>query len=336
MSITLRDIAEKAGVSLKTVSRVINKEPQVNSETRLKIEQIIEEIGYQPNYIARSLKKNKTNIIGYIIPDISNQFFSMVGKTIERILRKKGYSLIIGSTQNTPESEVETLNLFASQKVEGIIFATLGETKEFIQNYLKRFNIPIVTIDNKVLGLDLDSVLHDNFYGAYLLTQHLIQHNHQRIAFVGGSLCQTSGIQRFQGYKEALKEAHIYFDENLVRIGNWQIRSGYELVKNLLEQRICFTSLFAANSYMALGCLRALKKNNLKVPRDVAMVSFDNFDFVEVTDPPLTTLRSMESKIGIAAARCLLRKIERQDLGKKTVEIIIPTRLYLRESCGCG
>ena len=335
MNVTLRDIAERGGVSLKTVSRVINKEPQVSSKTREKIERIIEEIGYQPNNIARSLKKNKTNTIGYIIPDISNQFFGIAGKAIETILRKKGYSLVISSTHNTPEHEVETLKLFASQKVDGIIFATLGETKEFIRHYLNRFDIPIVTIDNKIQDLDLDSILHDNFNGAFLLTKHLIQHRHQQIAFVGGPLNQTSGHLRYQGYKKALQEAGIPFDEKLVKIGNWQIKSGYDLVSDLMGSGNRFTSLLAANSYMALGCLRALRKNGLKVPRDIAMVSFDNFDFTEVTDPPLTTLRSMESKIGIAAAECLLSNIEDRSRGKKPVEILIPARLCIRESCGC-
>ncbi len=335
MNVTLRDIAERAGVSLKTVSRVINKEPQVSSDTRARIERIIEEIGYQPNYIARSLKKNKTNTIGYIVPDISNQFFGVVGKVIERLLRKYGYSLVISSTHNTPEFEVETLKLFASQKVDGIIFATLGETKEFIRQFLARFDIPIVAIDNKVQGLDLDVVLHDNFNGACLLTDHLIQHHHDRIVFVGGPLNQTSGILRFQGYQKALRDANIPFDEKLVKIGDWQIKSGYELVSDLIESGTQFSALISANSYMALGCLRALRKHGYKVPRDIAMVSFDNFDFTEVTDPPLTTLRSMESKIGITAAKLLLSKIENPIRGTYPVEISIPAKLYIRESCGC-
>ncbi|MCX6089763.1 MAG: LacI family DNA-binding transcriptional regulator, partial [Candidatus Atribacteria bacterium] len=281
---TLRDIAEIARVSVKTVSRVINEETSVSVATREKVKKVINELRYQPNYIARSLKQNRTRIIGYIVPDISNQFYGMIGKVIEKYLRKHGYSLLISSTNNAPELEVQTLNLLASQKVDGIIFATLGETKEFVKDYLTRFKIPIVAIDNKVTGLDLDVVLHDNITGAYLLTRHLIEHGHQRIACIGGPLNQTSGALRYEGYQRALREKGIEVDINLVRFGNWQFRSGFELTSDLIEQRFLFTAVFSANSYMALGILRALRKHNLRVPRQVALVSFDDFDFTEFTE----------------------------------------------------
>ncbi len=335
MGVTIHDVAREAGVSLKTVSRVVNNESQVSLETRIKVEQAIAKLGYQPNNIARSLRKSKTNTVGYIIPDISNQFFGLIGRTIERILRRKGYSLIISSTNNDPKNEIESLGLFASQKVDGIILATLGETKEFIKSYLHKFEIPIVAIDNKLSGLDLDLVLHDNHRGSYILARHLIEHGHQYIAFISGPLDQTSGELRFQGYRRALEESGIDYRESLVRIGDWQIKSGYDLVLDLLEDNVYFTSVFAANFYMALGCLRALKKRGLRVPKDVAIVSFDNLDFAEFVDPPLTTLRRVEHKIGVMATKLLLKRIEARDQNREPTEVLIPAKLSVRESCGC-
>ncbi len=332
---TLRDIAKIANVSPKTVSRVINEEHFVNEKTRMKIQRIIQELGYRPNYVARSLRKNKTNTIGYIIPDMANPFFGLVGRAIEKTLRKRGYSLIISTTRNTPHLEIETLNLLLSKKVDGIIFATIGETRDFLKKTLVPSKIPVVIIDNKIPELEYDTVLHDNVQGAFLLTRHLIEHGHRCISFIAGPLGQTSGQLRLEGYKRALEAENILFREELVRYGDWQIMSGYEATSDLIKSDTKFQALFAANSVMALGVLKAIRAHRLKVPRDIALVSFDDLDFAEVTEPPLTTIRSVESEIGQSAVKLLLARIEKEKDSHPIQEILIPVSLNIRQSCGC-
>ncbi len=334
---TLKDIAQLAQVSTKTVSRVINQEYLVRETTRKKVKEIIHKLGYQPNDIARSLKQKKTHTIGYIIPDISNPFFGMVGKAIEQELRMHGYSLLIGSTNNDPVLEKETLKLLVSKKVDGIIFATLGKTRNFLKKILVPFRIPVVIIDNKIPGLCFDTVLHDNESGAFLLTQHLLRHGHRDIAFIGGPLTQTSGFFRMEGYRKALQSENISYRETLIRITDWQVESGYRAALDLIESGIHFSAIFSANSLIALGILKAIRCYKMHVPQDVALVSFDGMDCTEVTEPPLTTIVAVEKDIGLSAVQLLLTRLEagKEKNNLPCSEVLVPVKLAVRESCGC-
>lgn len=331
---TLKDVAKEAGVSVPTVSRVINNYRYVRETTRKRVLEAIEKLSYHPNIVAKNLKQGKTNSIGFILPDISNSFFAMVTVGIEKVLRKNGYHLILCNTDGRHELEVDSLKLVISKKVEGIILATIGTTGELTGEIIHHLKIPVVVIDNKMKGLKTDVVLHDNIGGAQQLTSHLIAHGHKRIAFIGGPLNETSGKKRLEGYKRALIKNGLPVIKELIKIGDWRKDSGFQLTRELLNLSDKPTGIVAANTYMALGVLLALREEGLKVPKDIALVSFDDLEFVSALDPPLTTLKSLDTKIGEVAADLLLERIKNRN-EKEIQEIYLPTELVIRNSCGC-
>jgi len=334
MSVTLKDVARQAGVSVPTVSRVINKQSYIKEITRKKVLEAIEKLSYEPNSIARNLKQGRTSTVGFIVNDVSSSFFGMVALGIERILRKHNYNLILCNTDDRHNLEIDSLKLVVSKKVEGIILATTGSTGEFVKKVIHQHKIPTVVIDNKVKDLKTDVVLHDNVGGAYQLTSHLIEHGHTRIAFIGGSLNETSGEKRLEGYKKALAKNGIPVDYKLVTMGDWKRESGFRLTRKLLSLKERPTAIFAANTSMALGSLIALHEQGLKVPDDMALVSFDDLEFAPALDPPLTTLTKVDTEIGIAAANLLLKRMKKK-VKEEPTEIYLPTKLLIRRSCGC-
>jgi LacI family transcriptional regulator len=334
-SISLKGIATKTGFSIKTVSRALNDHPDVNETTKQKILDVAKKYSYYPNLLAKSLRTRTTFTIGYIVPDITNEFFGKVGIVIEREFRVRGYSLLVSFTEESEENEINSLKLLLSKRVDGIVLATVGRTGEFLKEVIHRFHIPVVVIDNKEEGIRTNLVMHDNVYGAYVLTQHLIWHGHRRIACITGPLSETSGRDRLQGYNNALSEHGIHFEEDLIEVSNWRIEGGYNATLNLLKRNTQdFSALFVSNSLMALGSYKALKKLDLKIPQDVACVSFDNFDFSEVIDPPLTTLESVEEEVGRKASQILLEKIKNRDTDSVS-EYLVQPKLCIRKSCGC-
>ena len=177
-------------------------------------------------------------------------------------------------------------------------------------------------------------VLHNNIEGGQQLSSHVVTHGHKRIAFIGGPLNETSGKKRLEGYKKALVKNDLPISEDLIKIGDWRKDSGFRLTKELLKLPGRPTGIVAANTFMTLGVLRALREGGLKVPRDIALVSFDDLEFASVLDPPLTTLRSLDTKIGEVAASLLLKRIKNRTEGE-IEEIYLPTELVIRSSCGC-
>ena len=336
INITLKDVSKLAGVSIKTVSRVINNSRYVKKETKERVLEIIEELNYKPDYFARNLKRKRSNVIGYIIPDFTNQFFGLVFNGIEKEFKKAGYNLLVSNSDGEEELEEKSIDVLISNRVEGIIFASTGLSGEYVKKQIETFRIPFVLIDNKLKGVKMNCVLHDNIKGAEILTDHLIKvHNQTNIAFITGPIHETSSKRRLEGYKNSLLRNNIEINDNFIKIGEWNNSSGYKLIKELFSQKEKATSIFTASSTMALGVLKALKEIGLKVPEDIRLVSFDNLDFTEATQPPLTTINKVEEKIGKEAANMLLRKIKDKDLNNYE-EVYIPMEIVIRESCGCS
>lgn len=334
MSVILKDVAKEAGVSVPTVSRVVNNQPHVRETTRKKVMEAIEKLSYQPDAVARNLKQGKTSTVGFIVPDISSSFFGTVALGIEKVLRKYNYNLILCNMDGKHNLEIESLKLVVSKKVEGIILATVGSTGEFVERIINQHKVPVVVIDNKVKGLRTDIVLHDNVGGAYKLTSHLLDHGHKRIALIGGPLNETSGEKRLEGYKKALILKGLPIREELIKTGDWKKESGFRVTKRLLELKRLPTAIFAANTFMALGSLIAFHEEGLTVPDDIALVSFDDLEFASALDPPLTTLAELDIEIGTTAANLLLKRM-RKKVKEEPVEIYLPAELLIRGSCGC-
>lgn len=335
--LTLKDIAKKAGVSYSTVSRVVNNEKYVKEKTRKKVEKILKELHYHPEWTARSLRKGRTRIIGLIFPNVANIFFGRVALGAQNILRKKNIDLILFNTNNDPELEKESLEIALSKRVEGIILVTIGGSEELVARIIERYSIPMVLIDNKFYDFKVDTVLHENINGAKMLVEHLIGHGHKKIVCITGPNKESSSYERVEGYKKALSENKIPINNDLIKFTNWKKEMAYKVTEEILlvnpENRP--TAFFTANTNMAIGVIKCLDDHNLTIPEDFALVTFDDYDFSSILKPPLTTLKRVDSRLGDIAVNLLLKKIEEGvvNYGK---EIRVKMELEIRKSCGCN
>jgi LacI family transcriptional regulator len=313
---------------------VLNGLGSARESTRQVILKAAREVAYYPDLHARSLRTRRGHSIGYIIPDITNAFYGTVGITIERVFRERGYGLIVSFTEESADKEIESLKQFLSHRVAGIVLASVGTTGKFLREEVLPRQIPVVVIDNRVAGLETNLVLHDNVRGAFELTQHLLEHGHTRVACVSGPLEETSGSERLEGYRQALRARGLPRLPELERTADWRPQGGYRAVKELMGARQPPTAVFLGNSVMALGAYRAVHELALRVPEDVALAAYDNLDFVEALNPPLTTLDNAEHRIGEIAARILLERIEDGDTARVETHRV-QGQLILRASCGC-
>lgn len=329
---TIKDVSKLAKVSIKTVSRVVNNDVHLGIETKEAVLEAIKQLNYKPNLTAKNLKVNKTNIIGFIIPDFTNQFFGFIFNGIEKLVKAFGYNIIVLNSDGIKENEEKCIDILIQNNVDGIIFASTGMSGEYVQKQMNFFKIPLVLIDNKLKGIKMNCVLHDNINGTEILTEHLIKNDpFKKIAFITGPVGETSSKKRLEGYKNSLIKNNIEINENLIKIGDWNNRSGYELAKQLFLQADKPSSVVIASTSMALGVLKALHELKLNCPRDVKLVSFDDLEFADTTEPPLTTLNRVEETIGEVAGRMLLKRIDDKDF-ESFEEVYIPLEIIIRNS----
>jgi LacI family transcriptional regulator len=226
--------------------------------------------------------------------------------------------------------------LLLAKRVDGIVLATVGTTGSFLKEVIERYHLPVVVIDNKEKGIRSNLVTHDNINGAYSLTKHLIDHGHRRVACITGPLEETSAQERLNGYKKALDENSLSIEEQLIKSANWRVDGGYAATFELMKPGgQSPTAIFVANSIMALGVYKGLRKMQKKIPDDAALVAFDNLEFAEAIDPPLTTLGNVEEEIAKIAAELLLERIKHRDI-QNVEEHLVKAELCIRQSCGCG
>ena len=329
MRVTIKDIAREAGVSVTTVSRVLNNKADVSDKTREKVLKIIDRLNYNPNSIARGLVMNKTYTIGLIVPDISNAFFAEIAKAIEDELREYGYSVIFCNTDNDKDREKESIDLLRSKQVDGLIGAFSHDSKDEVLA-LGKAGFPIVQIDRLVDDSQIPFVIIDNILSGYEATEYLIKKGHRRIAHITGALDTNTGIRRAEGYRKALQEYGIEIDEELVMEGDFSQESGYLAMKEILERNKDLTAVFAGNDMMALGAYRAIYAAGLKIPEDISIIGHDDFTLASLVSPALTTMQQPIYKIGKVAASLLIDIIK----GKKNKEglIVVNTSLIERSS----
>jgi LacI family transcriptional regulator len=327
----IREVAQRAGVSTTTVSHVINNTRFVSSDVRARVEDAIRETNYQPNALARSLRRGKSHTIGLILPDSGNPFFAEIGRAVEGEAFARGYSVIFCNTESNPDREDFYLELLASKRVDGIILVSGGlPTQSFIQVDTQK--TPVVAVDRDSSDLAIDTVLTDNLGGGMLATRHLIELGHKRIACLMGPSSISPSAQRLNGYRQALQEAGLPFDECLVRQGDYLAGSGWTIGRELLTVADRPSAIFACNDMMAIGVLRAAAELGFDVPRDLALVGFDDIELAAYTHPPLTTVAQDKQKIGEIAVSLLVEKIGDQEMNGRR-EFLQP-RLVIRKSCG--
>ncbi|QZY57226.1 LacI family transcriptional regulator [Crassaminicella profunda] len=330
VSITIKDVAKKAGVSISTVSRVINGSKPVSSEIRQKVLKVIEETGYRPNPVARSLVMKKSQLIGVVVPDISNVFIGEILNGIEEIGKMYGYDILLCNTYGQLEQELRYLNLLRAKQVEGIVFMT-WKLEEKLVEYLETIDIPVSLVNRNTSNLNIPSVSIDNFQAAYEMTKFLIENGHKKIALIRSSLDQNAfGLDQYNGYKEALEEHGLEINEKLVKYGNWKLENSYEIVEEFIDEKILPTAIFAASDEMAIGAINCLLDNGYKVPEDVSVVGFNDIKLASIYRPNLTTIHQPIYDIGAVAMRMIVKKIDGEEVDSNV--ITLPHELMVRES----
>jgi LacI family transcriptional regulator len=326
---TMKDVAEKAGVSVTTVSHVINETRFVSPQLANRVWQAVDSLNYQPNALARSLRRKRTHTIGMVVPDNSNPFFAGVARVIEDLFFDQGYSVILCNSDQNPAKERTYIDVLTEKQVDGIVFVAAGAVTAHLQAVVER-GVPVVVIDRELPSVECDRVLTDNRTGGYEATQHLIDRGHSRIACITGPSDVTPSWERFEGYADALRTASLPLDEELVRRGDFRAPSGYAQMQELLALARPPTAAFICNDLMAIGAMRAIGERGLKVPDAMAVVGFDDIALASYTHPPLTTIAQPRHRMGELAADLLIERI--RDGYRPPQRHLLETRLIVRQS----
>lgn len=331
-NVTISDVARIAGVSISTVSHVINQTHYVGNDTKSRVLAAIESTGYTQNLVAKSLKSAKTNTIGLVISDFRNPFFIDAISGIENALSENGYSLILASSQDSAEAELEQIKSLYARRIDGLILTpTVGSGTQSIP-FLKQIQLPTVLCDRYV-NAGLDWVGAENMRSTKELVRHLISLGHRDIIFVVGLRGLSTSEERVAGYRAALEEAGIPFEEHNLICGDSRKMPAEERMYQYLSNRnVLPTAIVSANNLMTIGVLRTLDRLSLRVPEDIALASFDDFEWSELFHPKMTALSQPSFDIGRRAAELLLRRI--QDPQASRQEEYLSPYLKVRESCG--
>ena len=309
MSITIKEIAELAGVSTATVSRAFSDNDYINAETRDKILAIAEENGFVPRkYKHKTGSASQSDIVGVVIPDISNAYYAEVIRGIEEIMEGKGIQVLICNSDEKSGQEIRILDTLSRLRVRGIIIAPVSGAVEYNANFLHKLNksgIPVVLLDRDIRGGTMDGVFMDNYNGAYQSIQTFIDNGHRDIAFVCGPMTSTSGLDRFNAYVAALKNNNIPVNEEYIVYGDFKLESAYRLTKKLMSKRNKITAIFSSNRRMSSGCLMALAEQGIVVGKDIAFISCGKLDY---NDLSLSYVDYPTVDIGRECAKMLLEK----------------------------
>ena len=326
---TIADVAEQAGVSYQTVSRVINDKPDVSPVTRQRVQTIIDDIGYRPSRIARSLATARTATIGLVVPDIANPYFSDIALGVEQFAYDQGYSVLLCNTNEDLAREVDVLLMLEDKQVDGVIVCGLRQASGLLQAVISRF--PAAVLVNRQLDdVALPAVMIDDTLGGYLATKHLLEIGRQAIGFVAGPQTSYSGAGRMRGFCRALTEAGIAGIDERVRFCRPDVEDGEIVTAEFLAGWPQLDALFCYNDLVAVGALRACIAHGRQVPEDVAIIGFDDIRLAALVTPALTTFRVPRFEIGKMAMESLLTCINND--GDENAQIVISPELVVRES----
>lgn len=332
MAATIEDVAKEAGVSITTVSAVINDTRYVSPELTSKVEKAIEKLNYYPDQMGRGLRKGKSNAIGLLISDITNPFFPRVARGVEDCARENHYNLILCNTDEDPVEEQHYISLLRSQRVDGIIITPTSKSEKNIKTMIGT-SVPVVLIDRLLEGSKYPAIGSDSYSGAREATQYLIDHGHRKIGFVGGLEGIQSTDMRYRGYIDALADNDISLDDALVVLGNSQVKDSYQATQTLLSNGKDMTAIFAANNLIVIGVMQYLKDNGISYPDDISILCFDDPEWGSAITPGITSVSQRPYEIGYEAGRQLFRLINEEDKGREGEKrIVLSTKLEERES----
>ncbi len=330
-SVTIKDVAIHASVSVATVSAVMNGNKYVSPELEQRVRESIDALGYRRNNFARGLKTQISHSIGLVVPDITNPFFTNIARGVEDVANTHNYSLILGNTDEDPEKEKKYLQLLESRQADGLIIAVTARSHEYLQS-LPLQHLALVSIDRSLFDLGIDTVMVDNTGGARAAIEHLIALGHRRIGLVAGLRGIAPTEERLLGYTQALEKHGIAVDPDLIAVTYARVGGGIEGAMQLLALEDRPSALFAMDGTMAIGALQAITQSGLRCPEDIALVCFDDFIWTSVMRPHLTVVDQPTYEIGEQSAHLLFERL--QSRGRAPREIRLQTRLIVRESCG--
>ena len=325
--VTIRDVASNAGVSHQTVSRVINESERVSPETRARVLSAIDELGYRPNEIARIMARGRTHTLACLSPNLTDYTFASIIEGAEIEARQHGYFLLSASAPDEDTFALLVEQLIERRRTDGLMVINPYTDQRF--RHVPK-DVRMVYLGAQPRDEQVDSVSLDDEGAGHCATQHLLHLGHRRIVSITGPVCEDCSQDRQNGYLQALRQAGITPDPNLVVEGDWSATSGYTAVRSLLEHRVAFSAIFAQNDRMAVGAIRALREANLCVPQDVSIIGFDDMPLASYFDPPLTTMRQDTFRLGRQAACLLLNAVENPTL--ETQRLLLPAELVMRNS----
>ncbi|MBN2795356.1 MAG: LacI family DNA-binding transcriptional regulator [Clostridia bacterium] len=330
MSITIKDVAKKANVSISTVSRVINDSKPVSDDIKMRVVKVIEELGYKPNPVARSLVTKKSRLIGVIIPDISDPYIAELLNAIEEVAKTYDYDIILCNSYGSLESEEHYLNLLRTKQVEGMIFLTY-KLRTAHKDFFESTKMPVVMVNRDASELNLSSVSVNHFDAVYEITNKLFEDGHERIALIrNGKTSDVFGPSHLKGFEKAHETHHKYFDESMVFNGAFKLERAYDIVKQLIEMKELPTAIVATTDSMAIGAINCLVDHGYKVPEDVSVSGFYDTKIAQLYRPQLTTIKQPIYDIGAIAIRLLIKQINGDEKDKK--HFYLPHELILRDS----
>ena len=325
----MRDVARQAGVSISTVSHVVNNSRAVSSEARSRVLAAMKELGYKPNALAQNLRRQQTFSIGMIVPDSANPFFAEVARGIEDTSFEQNHSVILCNTDGDVHKQTTHTDLLIKNQVAGILFVAAGISTELVDDLQAR-QVPLVVVDREVPNVAVDTVLTNHRQGGRQATRHLIELGHRRIACVSGGSDLSPSAERLTGYQMELQDNGIPFDDTLVFKGDFQYASGYRAARELLSLPEPPTAVFACNDLMAVGVISAATEMGLQVPEDFSVVGFDDVHLASFTNPPLTTIAQPKYEIGVIATEMLLARARDLDAPPRVERL--ETKLIVRGS----
>ena len=330
MDVTMKDVAKLAGVSLSTVSRVLNDSSLVREETARKVQKAVDKLDYQINDSARILRTNTSNLIGVIGAGMERPFLANLLKGIEAEARERGYALIYGDSDGEFEKEQNYLNIMKQKKIDGIILITTNYYNDLI-SIVKNYQIPVVFASGYISDPEISCVTVDNVAAAYDIVEYLCQAGHKDIAFIKGpDLDLLASQERLRGVKLALRLRGIDYNSNRFIEGDFTFESGYSAAKKIINKFPDVTAIFAFNDEMAVGVIRYLKEQNIRVPEDISVVGFDGIELGKYINPALTTIKQSGYQLGLKSIDILNKIINKEKIEDN--KVFIPHELVVRES----
>ncbi|MEI7030281.1 LacI family DNA-binding transcriptional regulator [Streptomyces pratensis] len=325
----IKDVAAEAGVSVATVSRVLNSHPSVSQEARVRVLAAVEALGYRPNAVARSLRTAQTRTLGLVISDVLNPYFTELARFVEEEARALGYSVIIGNADERPDLQDHHIQTLIDRRIDGLLVSPADGGSPLMRD-VARSGTPMVFVDRWMPGLDVPVVRADGTGAVKDLVAHLHGLGHRRLAIIAGPAATTTGNERVEAFRAAMRELGLALPDAYIGQGDFQAASGRRATERFLDLPEPPEVVFAADNLMALGALDALRARGVRVPDAVGLAAFDDIPWFVHTDPPITAIAQPAADLARAAVRALADLIE----GRTPQSVTLPARLVVRRSCG--